>query len=898
MSGSILTNQGAMVALQTMKSITGDLGSIQDMISTGKKVANAKDNAAIWAISTIMESDVSAFKAVSDSLALGESTVAVARNAAEQVKDSLVEIKDKIISAQEENVDREKIQDDVDALRNQIKSIVGASQFNGLNLLKGTEDLQVLSSLDRASNGAVTTSTISVEAKSLDSGTGADSTSGTTVIEAVNPGGPNIAAGLQTGGAGATTATTGLFTNADTNITFATNTNDLDGGDTVTLQFSNASGDEFSVTYTHTDATQDGTGVDLATQLVDAISARNARDADGNPVGVDTGTTGFATGNTNPGDFDTATNTYYGTEGTFTFTNNTDLVNSFTATDDGAGLITITNQRDEAITVQVDDLTDYVQTNYTAGSDVDAVVAASANDVIDFATVGRTTGGASNGVGIRSDDTFTFTAFVDADDSGGVNSGDESIEFAITGADLTEAQLSNTLETALQAYLSQDINSGAGYTGNNSAITANGNGSMIINGATVDLTYTANSGEASETTQQALIAADLSISNSTATSFQIDAAAGDDYVFRTRLDLGRTADAATLDLGSATAVGDATAANTAVGTGTAGTLATDNTLIDLTGTNALVGDTVSVTLQNVNTDADGVAQPINYTVTSGNSPSQVATGLAAAINSQLDADQVTDFAAVASGTQVLLKNFNTTQTRDVSAVSSVNELSNAISATDVNGAEASSLVAGATNNITFAATTVSAGDAYEITVGNTTVDYVARDGDTLNDVGRYLEGLLKVNTADDITVDFTAVTDPTTTSSVLTVTNNTTTDITSFSATAKSGGSIGGGLELLDDIDVTTSSKAEGSLDLIEGLIEVAVDAASSYGSSEKRLESQQEFISKLTDTMKLGIGSLVDADLEEASARLQALQVQQQLGTQALSIANQAPQNILALFR
>jgi flagellin len=49
---------------------------------------------------------------------------------------------------------------------------------------------------------------------------------------------------------------------------------------------------------------------------------------------------------------------------------------------------------------------------------------------------------------------------------------------------------------------------------------------------------------------------------------------------------------------------------------------------------------------------------------------------------------------------------------------------------------------------------------------------------------------------------------------------------------------------------------------------------------------------------MKAGIGSLVDADMEEASARLQALQVQQQLGVQSLSIANQAPQSILSLFR
>ena len=60
----------------------------------------------------------------------------------------------------------------------------------------------------------------------------------------------------------------------------------------------------------------------------------------------------------------------------------------------------------------------------------------------------------------------------------------------------------------------------------------------------------------------------------------------------------------------------------------------------------------------------------------------------------------------------------------------------------------------------------------------------------------------------------------------------------------------------------------------------------------------QSEFVGKVMDAMKSGIGALVDADMEAASARLQALQTQQQLGIQALPIANQAPQNILQLFR
>ena len=89
---SILTNNGAMVALQTLKSINSSLATTQGEISTGKRVADAKDNAAVWAISKVMEADVKGFKGISDSLNLGESTVAVARSASETVTDLLTDI--------------------------------------------------------------------------------------------------------------------------------------------------------------------------------------------------------------------------------------------------------------------------------------------------------------------------------------------------------------------------------------------------------------------------------------------------------------------------------------------------------------------------------------------------------------------------------------------------------------------------------------------------------------------------------------------------------------------------------------------------------------------------------------------------------------------------------------
>lgn len=165
---SILTNNGAMVALQTLKTINSDLTKTQSAISTGKDVATAKDGSAIWAISKVMESDVKGFDAISDALSLGESTVAVASAGAEQIVTVLGEIKELAVSANSENVDFAKVQTDIDERVAQVASIISAAQFNGANLLatdvdgNGATSLGVLSSLDRVGSGAPTAATISV----------------------------------------------------------------------------------------------------------------------------------------------------------------------------------------------------------------------------------------------------------------------------------------------------------------------------------------------------------------------------------------------------------------------------------------------------------------------------------------------------------------------------------------------------------------------------------------------------------------------------------------------------------------------------------------------------------------------------------------------------------------
>lgn len=200
---SILTNNSAMVALQTLKSINMDLADTQSAISTGKDIASAKDNSAVWAISKVMESDVNGFEAISDSLSLGESTVSVAAQASETITDLLVEMKSKIVAAQEDNVDRDKLNTDVTALKEQIASVVSAAQFNGLNLVDGsTASASVLASLDRDSSGNVTASSITVSAQDLSVGgyvandifsgsSAGPSTNGDTVAFALDSGGGN-----------------------------------------------------------------------------------------------------------------------------------------------------------------------------------------------------------------------------------------------------------------------------------------------------------------------------------------------------------------------------------------------------------------------------------------------------------------------------------------------------------------------------------------------------------------------------------------------------------------------------------------------------------------------------------------------------------------------------------
>lgn len=292
---SILTNNSAMVALQTLKSVNMNLSKVQGEISTGKSVATAKDNASVWAIAKTMESDVRGFQGINDALANGSANVAVARNAAETVTDLLTQIKEKVVSAQDPAADNTKLNTDVTALRDQITSVVSAAQFNGVNLVDGnTSSINVLSSLDRATNGTVTASTISVSGADL-STTASAALGASTFAD----GGAAVTFTIADNAAnGFSTATAAIAGNAAT-LTLGAN---LAADDVLSIDIRQQDGTTSSVSYQVTA----GDVAATSTQDVVAANIKSLIDAEGiTDLTVDynianTGDLVFTSGGTNP----------------------------------------------------------------------------------------------------------------------------------------------------------------------------------------------------------------------------------------------------------------------------------------------------------------------------------------------------------------------------------------------------------------------------------------------------------------------------------------------------------------------------------------------------------------------------------------------------------------------
>jgi flagellin len=111
---------------------------------------------------------------------------------------------------------------------------------------------------------------------------------------------------------------------------------------------------------------------------------------------------------------------------------------------------------------------------------------------------------------------------------------------------------------------------------------------------------------------------------------------------------------------------------------------------------------------------------------------------------------------------------------------------------------------------------------------------------------------------------------------------------------------VGSGGMSVDTLDITgfTGGQVDSAMTMVETALSAMTSAAAQLGSLSSRIDLQTTFASSLSDTISSGVGKLVDADMEEESSKLSALQTQQQLAVQSLSIANSSSQSILSLFR
>jgi flagellin len=173
---SVNTNTGALVALQNLNATNQALQQVQSRINTGKKVASAKDNGAIWAIAQSQRAQSAALNSVKSSLQRGQSTIDVAISAGETVSDLLSQMKEKALAASDVSLTtsaRTALNEDFKSLRDQIAKVTSTAAFDGSNMIKASGD--TIYALADASG----TNKITVAAQSLALG-GANVTVGAT----------------------------------------------------------------------------------------------------------------------------------------------------------------------------------------------------------------------------------------------------------------------------------------------------------------------------------------------------------------------------------------------------------------------------------------------------------------------------------------------------------------------------------------------------------------------------------------------------------------------------------------------------------------------------------------------------------------------------------------------
>jgi flagellin len=206
---SVNTNPDAMTALEYLNQTQGSLAATENAISTGLTVATAKDNGAIFAIAQNMRGDVAGYQAVSQSLENATSTVDVALSAGQSISDLLIQMKQQALSASDTSMNtssRQAMNDNFQALVQQIATVVQNAQFNGANLINGsTNQIMALASADGQHRITVSAENMSLSGSVVTVGTNASISTqagASTMVTTIENSLTNVDTALATLGAG------------------------------------------------------------------------------------------------------------------------------------------------------------------------------------------------------------------------------------------------------------------------------------------------------------------------------------------------------------------------------------------------------------------------------------------------------------------------------------------------------------------------------------------------------------------------------------------------------------------------------------------------------------------------------------------------------------------------
>jgi flagellin len=223
---SVNTNAGALIALENLNNTSQQLEQAQNIVSTGLQVANAKDNGAIWAIAQNERATISCLDAVKSSLQTGQSIIDVANSAGTTVSNLLTQMEQKALAASDQSLDtasRQSLNADFVALRNQIGSTVANADFNGVNLLDGSQTQ--ITSLANAQG----TSVLTTIAQNLSLGGSIVTLSATATISASASGAATVLTTVEASLANVDNALAQLGTSSkalDTHLNFVSNLQD------------------------------------------------------------------------------------------------------------------------------------------------------------------------------------------------------------------------------------------------------------------------------------------------------------------------------------------------------------------------------------------------------------------------------------------------------------------------------------------------------------------------------------------------------------------------------------------------------------------------------------------------------------------------------------------------